>query len=195
MAIDDKGYILAIGRLVKLKGFDDLIEAYADSGIERELWFLGDGPELNNLKTIVKQRGVEHKVRFLGFIKNPYPYMKNAHCFALTSHFEGFPNAMVESMSLGVPSMATLTDGPIDILKPKGSVNTGTYQLTEYGIVFNAGDKAAISRSLIDLDVKKDLYSTLSHAASERAKFYTEDKFYSSFSKILQDRVLSNQHV
>lgn len=183
------GYVLAIGRLVKLKGFDDLISSFAKSSINRDLVILGDGDELEYLKLHAKKEGVEERVKFLGFVSNPYPVMKNAYMFVLSSHFEGFPNAMVEAMSLGVPVISTLTDGPLDILQPNNNVEEHEFNKARYGIVHNIEDRVALTRALDELESNQALYKELSELSQERAAHYSEDKFYSEFSSIVAERV------
>ncbi len=184
-----EGYILAIGRLVKLKGFDDLITAYAKSNIQRPLLILGDGDELENLKQHAIELGVQDRVAFPGFVSNPYPYMKKAFCFALTSHSEGFPNAMVESMSLGVPIISSMTDGPIDILEPSANVADESFSKAKFGLVFNPRDIEGLQKAFKELESNHALYNELAVLSEERAQNYSECKFYSTFKQITKDTV------
>jgi len=183
------GYILAIGRLVKLKGFDDLITAYAKSQTERQLLILGDGEELESLKQHAIAHGVQDQVVFPGFVSNPYPYMKKSFCFALTSHSEGFPNAMVESMSLGIPVISSMTDGPRDILEPSVNVKAESFSRAKFGLVYNPRDVEGLQKALEELEKSGALYNELSSLSEERAKNYSESKFYSTFNQITKDTV------
>ena len=57
---------------------------------------------------------------FAGLKKNPYPYLKKCTLYLLTSYYEGFPNALVEAMALGIPAVATdCMTGPREILEEK----------------------------------------------------------------------------
>jgi glycosyltransferase involved in cell wall biosynthesis len=50
---------------------------------------------------------------------NPYPYVSHSDAYVMTSFNEGFPNALVEAMSLGLPAIASdCRSGPREILAP-----------------------------------------------------------------------------
>lgn len=110
-------YILAAGRLVKAKNFALLISAFAASGISGKLVIIGEGPEREHLLQLASQSGIADRVQLLGFVANPYPLMRAAKVFVLSSNNEGFPNALVEAMALGAPVVATnCASGPSEIL-------------------------------------------------------------------------------
>jgi N-acetylgalactosamine-N,N'-diacetylbacillosaminyl-diphospho-undecaprenol 4-alpha-N-acetylgalactosaminyltransferase len=99
-------YCIAVGRLVKLKQFDKLIESYRQSVLHEKgihLVVLGKGEEERYLKTLIKDTQLEAFVHLLGFKGNPYFYIKNAKFLVLSSLYEGFPMAILESLSLGRP--------------------------------------------------------------------------------------------
>ena len=59
-------------------------------------------------------------VYFAGFQENPFSFLARARLFALTSLWEGFPNALVEAMAAGVPALAAdCASGPREILSPE----------------------------------------------------------------------------
>ena len=86
--------ILCVGRLVEQKGFDRLLDAAAQvkKTIQKpfHIHILGDGPLRAALEAQSLQLGLEHTVSFLGFCDNPYPYLKHADAFMLSSptHFK-----------------------------------------------------------------------------------------------------------
>lgn len=111
--------IVAVGRLRPVKGFDCLIRAFAELRRARQarLLILGEGPERPKLEALAAELGVASDVIMPGFVSNPLPILKTASVFASTSIWEGFGNAVVEAMALGVPVVATQTDGPAEILE------------------------------------------------------------------------------
>ena len=54
----------------------------------------------------LKKYGIERKVHCLGYQNNPYPYIKYADCFVLSSRWEGLPNVLIEALHLGTPAAA-----------------------------------------------------------------------------------------
>ena len=105
---------VSAGRLVASKGFDLLIEALALCGNPRlRLTLLGEGPLREKLEALAKSRGVAGQVRFVGFQSNPYPFFFKADAFVLSSHFEGFPNVVLEALTCGTPVIATPAVGGV----------------------------------------------------------------------------------
>lgn len=112
--------ILGAGRLVPQKDFATLIRAFAlvRSRIRARLVILGEGPLRGELESLAQQLGVDEDVRFIGFVLNPFVYMKRAAVFVLPSLHEGFPNVLAEAMAVGTPVVATnCPSGPDEILE------------------------------------------------------------------------------
>ena len=106
--------LVAAGRLSHQKGFDLLIEALAlCNGARPRLTLLGEGPLRTDLEQLAKHRGVAHRVRFVGFQENPYPFFAQADAFVLSSRYEGFPNVMLEALACGTPVIATPAPGGV----------------------------------------------------------------------------------
>ena len=78
---------------------------------EIELWMIGDGPDRFSYEKQVGEYKIEKRVRFLGKQSNPYPYMKEADYFILTSDYEGFPVVSLEAIVLKKPLISTIDVG------------------------------------------------------------------------------------
>lgn len=65
--------------------------------------FCGDGPRRPAIQEMARQLGIADRVLMLGFIENVWPIMKLAQVFVSVSHFEGFPNTVLEAMACGCP--------------------------------------------------------------------------------------------
>ena len=68
---------------------------------------LGNGQDLEYLKNLALEARVDDKVTFMGFVQNPYPYLKSADCFVLTSDYEAQGMVLSASLILGTPVITT----------------------------------------------------------------------------------------
>lgn len=109
--------LVTVGRLVKEKAFDRLLHVISE--LEKqyafELWIIGEGEEREHLNTIIRD-GQIRSVRLLGYHRNPYAFMKQADLFICSSLSEGYGMAMLESVLLGVPVLATECAATAEIL-------------------------------------------------------------------------------
>ena len=129
-------HIVASGRFCFQKGFDLLVKAFAELKKINEkidLYVIGanDGEyvdDFNKVMDLAKQLGVAQDFHCVGYQSNPYVYVKNADCFALSSRWEGLPNVLIESLYLGTPVAAfkcipiierIVADGKNGFLAPK----------------------------------------------------------------------------
>ena len=115
----NENFILGVGRLISIKGFDQLIEAWANISTNKnlDLVILGEGPERQKLLEQVKKLGLSEQFHMPGFDGNPYKYMSKAQLFVLTSHYEGLPNALIQALSCGCPAVSyNCPSGPQEIL-------------------------------------------------------------------------------
>ena len=137
-------YMVAVSRLVKGKGREDLIEIYSklkEKGVKEKLYILGDGNQKQELQNKIENLNLQNDVFLLGQKKNPYPWMKNAKIFLHTSYGEGLPTVFLESMICGTPVIAyDCPTGPKDILEKN-----------EYGVLVKTGDKTKFEEEVIKL--------------------------------------------
>ena len=109
-------------RLVAVKNIDFLLRVFRE--VRNEclnttvlLWIVGSGPEQINLEETSKSLGLDGCVRFFGFQKDVFPYLRQADAFVLPSFSEGFSISLVEAMLMGLPSIATKIGGPSEIIE------------------------------------------------------------------------------
>lgn len=116
----DFKFIVAMGRLSYDKNFELLIQAYHDSEIRKQykLVIVGDGKLRDKLLKMVEDLGLKDHVFFPGFIRNPYPLVKEAEFLVNSSRNESFCNVILEGLTLSVPVVATDCDyGPADMIR------------------------------------------------------------------------------
>jgi GalNAc-alpha-(1->4)-GalNAc-alpha-(1->3)-diNAcBac-PP-undecaprenol alpha-1,4-N-acetyl-D-galactosaminyltransferase len=113
--------ILSVGRLSEEKGHSMLLDAYALSNAIKFGWKLkivGTGPLKDHLLAKSKHLKIDNNVEFEGKSSNVYANLINAGIFVLPSNYEGFPNALMEALSVGVPSISTDCDyGPSELIQ------------------------------------------------------------------------------
>lgn len=113
-------YFITIGRLVELKDHKTLINAFKAVNEEfknTRLLILGEGPLRSEIQMQIDNLNLKSKILLLGFVKNPYVYLKNSDIFVFSSKFEGFGNVLVEAMTCGLPVISTnCISGPSEIL-------------------------------------------------------------------------------
>lgn len=108
--------IVAVGSLLKVKGFDILIKAFAKSKARHSnaiLKIIGSGNEYNNLKQTIESLELKNKVFLCGQKPKPEVYneLRNADLFILSSRSENFSVALIEATANGSPAIGTLCGG------------------------------------------------------------------------------------
>ena len=111
---------ITIGRLVEQKGYDRLIRVIKRLKEEYDgvfqLLILGDGDKKKQLGEYIKENKLTNIVKLQGFVKNPYPYLKNSDLFICSSRAEGYSLVIAESLILNVPVISTKCSGPNELL-------------------------------------------------------------------------------
>jgi glycosyltransferase involved in cell wall biosynthesis len=100
-------YALAIGRLEKVKGFDLLINSWAN--INTKLVIIGSGKEKNTLTNMINTKGLNEKVTIIDNVqKNELiNYYRNAKLLIISSRDEGGPRVALEALYLEIPVLST----------------------------------------------------------------------------------------
>ncbi|MGH7365181.1 MAG: glycosyltransferase [Candidatus Rokuibacteriota bacterium] len=171
-------FIVACGRLVRMKGFSDLVRAFAAIRRDRaaQLVILGEGPERANLVERAREHGIEDDLLMPGFVPNPWSYFRRASVFVLSSLFgESFSMVLVEAMACGVPVIASRCEwGPEEILD-RG----------QYGLLYDPGDVEGLTRKLRTVLDEPAVASSLISAASRRAEEFSQDALLPEFERHL----------
>lgn len=167
-------YIIAIGRLEVQKNYPVLLKAFqiVRNTTTCKLLILGVGSLKSSIREEIVRLGLERDVVMPGFIKNPYPLLKHATCFVLSSNYEGFGIVLVEALALETPVVSTDCDsGPREILKGG-----------DYGTLVPVGDVDALASGILDvLDGRRRPPSW-----EEATSSFTVDHVVNTYLKILQ---------
>ena len=137
---EKKNNILFAGTLMQLKGYQDLIDAFA-SLTEYNDWnlvFAGNG-EIEKGEQLAKKLGIEKRVKFLGWLNGDAKdkAFREASIFCLPSYAEGFPMAVLDAWAYGIPVVTTPVGGIPDIVQDE--IN---------GLLFPAGNVKILSQQL-----------------------------------------------
>lgn len=115
---EKENIILNIGRLTNQKAQDVLIKAFAN--IDNEDWkliIIGKGEKQEDYEKLIDSLNLNKKVKLLGHTKDIAHFYNKSKIFAFTSTFEGSPNALIEAMHFGLPSVSTdCPTGPSELI-------------------------------------------------------------------------------
>ncbi|WP_299782668.1 glycosyltransferase [uncultured Formosa sp.] len=182
--------IITAGTLNKRKNHIMIIRALQNTANQYNLTILGGGPLETYLTKEIADLNLEHKITLGGKVKNVNDYLLANHCFVLSSFTEGFPNALIEAMAIGLPCISTnCLSGPLELLNENKAINikTGAFYKGKYGLLINNDDHKGLKEALAyfnDNPQERENYSKLS---LQRAKEYKLESIYSTFNKFLKN--------
>lgn len=154
--------LISVGNLRYEKRFDLLLKAFALLDSRYTLTIIGDGAKREELEELSIELNIKDRVALLGYQKNPYPYIKEADIYIITSEYEGFPNAILEANLLGLFTIGFKSVGGVTEIIKNGIngylVEFGDIELLVKAIKeVNIGelDREAISRSVNRFSIPK----------------------------------------
>ena len=185
-------FAMGIGRLIPKKNFAMLIEAFARSGIEGKLVIAGEGPDRQSLQSLAERIGVSDRVVMPGFLANPHALLARARFYASSSNNEGFPNALVEAMAVGVPVASTnCPSGPSEVLAKKPQSAVTKLEAGEYGLLTPVGDADAMAEAFRMMS-QPDLRVRLARSGAERVMDFSVERavdlYWSAIESALAER-------
>lgn len=147
--------IVTCGRLEKQKNHYLLINAFrllADEFPNEKLYIYGEGSLRKEYEHYIQNIGLADRIFLPGNISNVQDMLAKAKIFVLSSDYEGMPNALMEALAVGVPSIATdcPCGGPRELI-----VSGKNGLLCECGNVEELADK--LKKVLIDDDFRMHL--------------------------------------
>lgn len=99
--------IVSIGRLYKEKGFDVIINALTYLPSNYKLVIIGDGIYRTTLENLVIEKGLQERVKLIGYQRNVEQYLKSADLYVSASCSEGFGLTIIEATAAGIPVIAS----------------------------------------------------------------------------------------
>ena len=182
----DTFYFINVGGFRKEKNHLLLIQAFFIlKNLPCKLLIVGGGLMEDELKQKVSDLGLQHKIIFCGFDKNPFKYVSRSDCFVLSSDVEGFPNVLIEALACGKPVISTdCSSGPRELLAPATDLHHRTinnYEIGEYGILTPANDVIAFASAMRKVYEDAALRSQFAAKAAKRAEQFDVDEIKQYF--------------
>lgn len=182
---NDIVYVLVVGRFHKTKNQMSIIESIPKVRDDVVFLFLGDGEELDGCKKRCSELRVENRAFFLGQIENPYPFYKHCRFYFSVSISEGFPNALIEAISLNCyPIHLDCKTGPREIL-------SCLYGVNEFE-KFSFGEKYSLG-ILLNSDSIESISSVFDYCLSNLPVIDVKDKT-TLLSKIT-NKIIVNKYI
>tara|TARA_R110000765_G_scaffold168384_3_gene273408 strand:+ start:26094 stop:27212 length:1119 start_codon:yes stop_codon:yes gene_type:complete len=96
---------ITVGRLTKKKGHERILRILSKINLPFNYTILGDGHEKPNILSLATKLNISDKITYVPFTKEVNKYLSNSHVYLQGSYVEGFPNALIESLSVGTPAV------------------------------------------------------------------------------------------
>lgn len=168
--------LVTVGRLIPIKNQKSIIKAISTLPNNITLDVFGEGELENEILTYSQSLNLEESIFLKGFDLNVKTHLINYHCFILSSLSEGFPNAILEAMSVGLPVIATnCMSGPLELLNENIPVciEPNSFYKAKYGILVNVDDALGLANAIKYLQQNEDVRSKYSNLGFTRAKDYS----------------------
>lgn len=183
--VDDVGrrqecvLIVAVGRLVQLKGFDVLIRAFANlpKRLHAKLLIIGEGEERPALERLTAELKVADRVELMGTKVNPWKYMARATVIALPSRTEAFPNVIGEALALSVPVVAARCSEGVTEYLDGGRC----------GLLVPPDDAPALAEALERILTDADLRRQLAHEGASRVEAFDLPHVVRRYEKLIEE--------
>lgn len=185
----EKLKVITAGTLNKRKNQIMVIRAIKASNYNYDFSILGSGDLHDYLSNEIITNQLENSVTLKGKVKNVNEHLLNSQCFVLSSFTEGFPNALLEAMAVGLPCVSTnCLSGPLELLNENEAITIadGEFFIGKYGLLVNNDDHLGLSKAMDyfhNNPSEREKYSKLS---LERARQYNLENIYSKFKQFIE---------
>lgn len=169
---EDRCAVAMVARFRAQKDQDTLVRALSrlDSNTF-EVWLVGDGERLEDVRQLARECGVEERVRFLGLRTDVPQVLHAADIVVMSSHWEGLSLSNIEGMSAGKPFVASDVNGLREVTKG-------------YGILFPEGDDKALAEIIQRLHDDRAYYQQVADKCWERAQQFDITKMVEGYNKV-----------
>lgn len=179
--------IVTLGRLTKQKNHKMLIDAFgavADKYSESNLLIYGMGELENELRQYIAERNLTSRVILMGLTSDSNKVLSEAGVFVLSSDYEGMPNALLEALAIGVPSIST--DCPCG--GPRMLIENG-----KNGLLVPIKDSEAMAKALDLMLSDGERRKEISGAAKASANRYSTEKVFAEWRDFVESVISKKQ--
>jgi glycosyltransferase involved in cell wall biosynthesis len=170
--------MVAVGRLNEQKGFDLLLNAFAEIADKIPDWRLmifGEGPDRATLEHQLSRLNLTDRAFLPGASATPSAWIAACDIFVLSSRYEGFPNVLAEAMGSGVAVVAFDCDfGPADMITDNSD-----------GMLVPPENTSALAAALLRLATDEALCQRLGAAAALGAARFDPEQVNKSWIDLI----------
>jgi len=171
----ERARIIHISNFRPVKNLQSMARIFIDirRQIDAELWLIGDGPEMDQLKAVLEAEGVKKDVHFMGLRQDVDCVLPGADLLLMSSLYESFCLSALEAMACGVPVLAPMVGG-----LPEVVVHEKT------GFLFPPQDHRAAVSWAVNLLQDKIEHVTMRTAAAARAAWFGQERIVSVYEDL-----------
>ena len=181
--------VINVGTLYGPKNQQLILEAFKrlNRG-EFHLTVLGEGPFKEDLDSYIEKNGLQEDTDFKGKVNNVKEHLLENDCFVLSSNNEGFPNVLLEAMSVGLPPISTnCMSGPLELLNDNEPIiiPKGGFYKAKYGVLINVKDDFGLAEALKYYKNNPEERKKYSKLSIERAKDFELSNIYKQVKELI----------
>ncbi len=171
--------IVTTGRLSTIKNHAMLIDAFSKiaSKTDHNVIIYGEGPLRDSLESQIKSLGLCDRVFVPGSVSDVIGAVSGAKLFVLSSDYEGMPNALLEALAMGVPSISTDCAGG----GPRAIINDG-----DNALLIPVGNAEILAQKMLWALEHSDNMERMGKNAAVTAQSFHPEKVYVSWRNYLE---------
>lgn len=183
--IEDEGYALYYGRIIKEKGVLNLIKAFKNIK-KYKLYIAGDGPDIGKVKEYIKDNKLDEKIELLGFLNSNEvkEYVRKARFVVVPSvWYENCPYSILETLAMGKPIIGSNLGGIPELVKDNNN-----------GLIYKYDDIKELKEKMQELFDNKEKAMQLGKMAKENAeKDFSKQTYYNKIMNVYEEALKTNK--
>jgi N-acetylgalactosamine-N,N'-diacetylbacillosaminyl-diphospho-undecaprenol 4-alpha-N-acetylgalactosaminyltransferase len=181
-----------VARFQYPKDFETLLNAFSLVKEQNsQLLLIGVGEDKVKAEKLCGDLGIEDRVQFIGFDRNPFAYLSRSDCFVFSSLLEGFPNSMQEAIACNLPIISTdCENGPREMIASHLPIGKNIFEeeklvIGNCGILVPVGDAASLGEAMNLVIQDKVVLNNLREYTKKIAPKFALENIVAEFEKHL----------